>query len=435
MYEEYDTDDGLSIIELSKVFFGISRKRRIQFAIVCASVAVIVFVILHFAYNYRNTLYTAEFDYEIPSLIDTKSEDGVVTSTNYLDGTPFNINSVVTMNNLNRTKNSNAEFQDIDVEEIFLESEISASKNSDKDYPYTVSINKKYFSSEEQAKKFFTELINYPIVVSESLVKSINNSAYLLQAQRTDISFDDAINNLIYQSDYIISTYDTLIKNSPEVYVYYDGKMVKFNELKNISSSRIDALGLSLLLSQVEDNHYVRNKDNADVQKKLQLKYANLQSEKKKLDSIVANYKDMMSNISVLNEEQFTEFIKAVERKAVVDYQVGVYAGYTGPDATDSPETEVAIEDAIEELTEITNILTAAQKRAYSGSASTVYYSTNKVVSETGNINLIISLVGSLIIGILVSGIVNIVLDLSKYKSMRKDANNNDKKELEPKTE
>ena len=435
MYEEYETDDGLSIIELIKIFFGISRKRRIQFAIVCASVAIIIFVVLHFAYNYRNTSYTAEFDYEIPSLIDTTTEDGVVTGTNYLDGTPFNINSVVTMTNLSRTKNASPDFANIDIEKIYEESEISASKNSGKDYPYTVSIKKKYFSSEEQAKKFFAELINYPIVFSETLVKSINNSAYLVQAQQSDISFDDAINNLIYQSDYIISTYDTLIKNSPEVYVYYDGKMVKFNELKNISSSRIDALGLSLLLSQVEDNHYVRNKDNADVQKKLQLKYANLQSEKKKLDSIVANYKDMMSNISVLNEEQFTEFIKAVERKAVVDYQVGVYAGYTGPDATDSPETEVAIEDAIEELTEITNILTAAQKRAYSGSASTVYYSTNKVVSKTGNISVYISIIAAIVIGIVVAGIVNCVFDLSKYKSMKNDANNKDQNELEPKTE
>ncbi|MCR4897646.1 MAG: hypothetical protein K5892_00315, partial [Acholeplasmatales bacterium] len=84
---------------------------------------------------------------------------------------------------------------------------------------------------------------------------------------------------------------------------------------------------------------------------------------------------------------------------------------------------------------EITNILTAAQKRAYSGSASTVYYSTNKVVSKTGNISVYISIIAAIVIGIVVAGIVNCVFDLSKYKNMKNDANNKDQNELEPKTE
>lgn len=424
MYDDFEMNDGLSIIEVLKVSFGINKKRKINFAIISSSIAIVVFIFLFFVYNYAKTSYTAEFDYVIPSLIETTTEEGVVTNVSYLDGTPFNINGVVTLSNLQRVKESNEDFKNIDVEKIYKESEISASKLEDMEYPYTISIKKKYFESEEQARDFFAELIRYPLIVSQDLVNSTNNNAYLTQARKSDISLDEVINNLIYQADYIISTYDALIEESPDVYVQYNG-LVKFNELKNLASSRIDSLGLTLLLSEVESNHYVRNLSDPNVQAELNTKYSNLKAEAEKLDSIVTNYKNMMSNISVINEEQFTEFIKAVDRKAIVDYQVHVYEGYCGPDAKESDEVEVKLKKAIDELQSITNILTLAQKGVYSSSASTVYYSTNKVVTPTSNINVFIAIIIGIVVGVIVAGVVNCILDVSNYKTAKYGNNEN----------
>lgn len=422
MYEDYETDDGISIPELIKVSFGINKKRRIFFGICSLSIAIVLAILLQFVYNGLQTSYSSSFDYQIPSLIVTTTEEGIVTNVTYLDGTPFNINSVVTLSNLNRAKSTSQEFSNIDVDQIYNESKISASKKEDDPYPYTISINKKYFEDEEQAKKFFEELIKYPLIFSHDLVESTNNSAYLVQARREGASLDEEINNLIYQSEYIIDTYEKLIEDSPEVYVNYNGQLVKFNELKNISKSRIDALGLTLLLSEVESNSYVRNLNDPKVQEQIATKYNNLKAEAQKLESVVNNYKAMLSNISVINENQFSEFIKAVDRKAVVDNQVLVYEGYNDPTkAKDSSETEIEEElvNAINELESITNILTSAQKSAYSDAASAVYYSTNKVVSKTGNLNIFLVLAISAVAGIFISSIVNLIVSLGTYKKSK----------------
>lgn len=428
MYEDFETDDGLSILELIRLSFGINKKRRTFFGICSLSIAIVLILILQFVYNGTQTSYSSSFDYQIPSLIVTTTEEGLVTNVTYLDGTPFNINSVVTLSNLKRAKNSSDEFKSIDVDEIYNESEVSASKNEEAPYPFTISIKKKYFEDEEQAKKFFEELIRYPLIFSHNLVESTNNSAYLVQARKEGASLDEEINNLIYQSEYIIDTYEKLAEDSPDVYVTYNGQLVKFNELKNISKSRIDSLGLTLLLSEVESNSYVRNLSDPKVKEAISIKYENLKAEASKLQNVVDNYKSMLENISVINENQFTEFIKAVDRKAVVDNQVKVYEGYNDPTkAKDSSETGIEDEliQAIDELESITNILTSAQKRAYSDAASAVYYETNKVVSKTGNLNIFLVIAISIVAGILISSVINIIISIGAYKNAKANKLNN----------
>ncbi|MBR6289654.1 MAG: hypothetical protein IKR19_09990, partial [Acholeplasmatales bacterium] len=183
MYEyDYVEDEGLSLLDLIKVSFGTNKKSRIRFGIVLLAMAVITYLAIGVIYNGRKADYTANFQYQIPSLIEKENNEGVVSSVSYLDGTPFNVNSLTTLSHLKAVKESNSEFSNIDVETMYENTHIKATFTGTGAYQYTISARERYFSNVAQAKKFFSALIQLPMTVTSNLVESIDNSLYLNQA-------------------------------------------------------------------------------------------------------------------------------------------------------------------------------------------------------------------------------------------------------------
>ena len=418
MYEyDYVEDEGLSLLDLIKVSFGTNKKSRIRFGIVLLAMAVITYLAIGVIYNGRKADYTANFQYQIPSLIEKENNDGVVSSVSYLDGTPFNVNSLITLSHLKEVKDSNPEFENIDVETMYEKTHIKASYNSSNEYQYSISARERYFSNKEQARKFINALLQLPLTVSSKLVDSIDNSVFINQATEAGNSLVYEVNTLINQATYITETYETLVttmalENKTKVSI--DGNVVEISALKVDANNKLQDLSISLYLTEVESKHYVRNYSSQEVKDELTTTYNNYVAESTELQKKIDNYNSMIQAGTMLNAN-FENYVKCMDRKIIVDHQVEVYEGFVNH-GVESAEFEARLANAVSTLRSITDDLTKVQKSIYKGDSNAIYFAKNNIVEETGDINIFIVIVAALVLGVIVAAIVNLIMGYSKFK-------------------
>ncbi|MBQ6782387.1 MAG: hypothetical protein IJP63_00085 [Acholeplasmatales bacterium] len=418
MYDyDYEYEDGLSLLDLMKVSFGTNKKARIRFGIVLLAMAVITYLAIGVIYNGRKVDYTANFQYQIPSLIEKENNEGVVSSVSYLDGTPFNVNSLTTLSHLKEVKDSNPEFSNIDVETMYEKTHIKASYNSSNEYQYSISARERYFSSEGQAKKFINALLQLPLTVSSKLVDSIDNSVFINQATEAGNSLVYEINTLINQATYITETYETLVatmalENKTKVSI--DGNVVEISALKVDADNKLQDLSISLYLTEVESKHYVRNYSSQEVKDELTTIYNNYLAESSELQKKIDNYNSMIQAGAILNAN-YENYVKCMDRKIIVDHQVEVYEGFVNH-GVESAEFEARLANAVSTLRSITDDLTKVQKSIYKDSSNAIYFAKNNIVEETGDINIFIVIVAALVLGVIVAAIVNLIMGYSKFK-------------------
>ena len=417
MYEyDYNEEDGISLLDLLKVSIGTTRKAKIRFLIVLVVVTLIAYFAVDIFYNSKRINYTANFQYQIPSLIE-KENNGVVTDVSYLDGTPFNVNSLTTLSRLKEVKASDPDFSSIDVEKMYETTQITATFTGTGEYQYSITASEKYFSNEAQAKKFINVLIQLPLTITSKLVESVDNSLYLKQATIEGNTLPTEINDLIDQASHISKTYSTLVNNGNKTKVIIDDKLVDISDLKAIAEAKIESLNLNLYLKEVEANHYVRNYSDQKIKDKLNDIYNNYVAEASELQKKIDNYNAMIQAGTMLNAN-YENYIKCMDRKVVVDYQVEVYEGFVNH-GVESQAFEDKLANVVSTLREITDELTSVQKATYQDDSNAIYYANNNVVQKTGGINVLIIIAGSFVFGLVVAAIVNLVLGYSKYKEQK----------------
>lgn len=430
MYEfDYVEEEGMSLIDIIKVSFGTNKKARIRFGIVLLGVMLLTYLAIGVIYNGRKADYTANFQYQIPSLIETKKNDGV-TTVSYLDGTPFNVNSLTTLSHLKEVKDSDPEFANIDVETMYEKTHIKASYNSSNEYQYSISARERYFSNKEQAKKFINALLQLPLTVSSKLVDSIDNSVFINQAIETDNSLIYEINTLINQATYITETYETLVttmalENKTKVSI--DGNVVEISALKVDADNKLQDLSISLYLTEVESKHYIRNYSSQEVKDELTTTYNNYVAESTELQKKIDNYNSMIQAGTMLNAN-YENYVKCMDRKIIVDHQVEVYEGFVNH-GVESAEFEARLANAVSTLRSITDDLTKVQKSIYKGDSNAIYFAKNNIVEETGDINIFVIILAAFVLGVLASSIVNLAYGYSSYKLEKINKKENNKTE------
>ncbi len=433
MYEDdFEDEDGLSLLDIIKISIGRNKIAKIRFCIITISLIVITYLAVGVFYNNYKTNYIASFQYQIPSMIQKENEDGIITSVSYLDGTPFNVNSLVTLENLRNVKKSNDDFSNIDVEKMFDNTDVTASFSGTGDYQYLLSIKKSYFKDANQAKLFFASIINLPLDNSKTLVKSTNNSLYLEHAVSDGLSLTEEIDNLINQANHITNTYNNLVTTASQYGKYkvmLDGKLIDINEMKVVAQSKIDVLHLDLYINEVESNHYVRNLSDQKVRDKIQETYNNLVAAQAELDQKINNYNSMIQAGTMLNAN-YNNYIYCMDKKVEVDYNVEVYKGYLD-NGIESPEFEAKLNEIVNILRDITEELTFVQKEIYQEELNTIFYEYNSVVTEAGKLSSIIVIAVSVVVGLVIAAIVNLVLGYSKYKNEKNISKSNQKENLE----
>ena len=428
MYEDDYEDDGISLLDLIKISIGRNIIAKIRLGIITVAVILLSYFFIGVFYNNSKINYTADFQYQIPSLIQKENKDGIVSSVSYLDGTPFNVNSLVSLENLKNVKESSNNFSNIDVDKMFDNTDITASFNGSLEYQYSVSIKKKYFKNDAQAKAFVNTLVSLPLVNSKELVESTNNMLYLDHATSEGMTLTNEIKNLINQANHISNTYNSLVSTASQygkTKVLIDNKLVDINELKVVAQSKIDTLSISLYLNEVESNHYVRNYSDPEIRDDIQNTYNNLVAEQAELEQKINNYNSMIQAGTMLNAN-YANYIYCMDRKVEVDYNVEVYKGYIDY-GIESPEFEAKLSKVVTVLREITEEMTEVQKEIYQEDLNTIFYQYNSVVTETGRIKTLIILVIGTIAGLVLGALINLVLGYNHYMNEK----NTDSKKIE----
>ncbi len=426
MYEDdFNDPESLSVLDFVKISFGTDKFKRIRFGIVAVFVMILAYLAVGVFYNNRKANYTSDFKYQIPSLIQKKNTDGDIVSVSYLDGSPFNANSLITLENLNNVKKTNDEFSNIDVEKMFEQNDVSIEFDGKEEYQYSLSIKEKYFKNEEQAKIFFDSLVSLPLNETAELVESTNNSFYLKQAINRDLTFIQEIKYLITQADYIINSYNTLINNmNSSDYQYVKNKVVVNGDdltelivLKNDAQSKIDNLRLNELIIEAQDRHYVRDYSKQEIKNKILNIYQNLLAEQQELQAKIDNYNTMIQSGTMLNAN-YNNYVYCLDRKVEVDKDVLVYKGYID-NGVESLDFEKKLENIVTTLNEITNEFTAVQKDTYQEKYNVVFYKNNSKIVETGHVRTLIAIAVAFVAGLVFAAIINIILGYSKYKTMK----------------
>lgn len=136
-------EDGLSLMDIWELIL----KKKIIGYIVFGVVTIVSLVLIIFAYNPLQTKYEAEFDYNWIGIKNNKYANGVV----------FNYYDIVSLDGLKKVKDSNANYQNIEVEDLAENIKIEVEEDR-----YFIRASGIYFKNDTQAKSFLEDLIYLP---------------------------------------------------------------------------------------------------------------------------------------------------------------------------------------------------------------------------------------------------------------------------------
>ena len=190
---------------------------RLKWWVIGASVvgAVLGFVSFQFILNPRKQNLSASFIY---TNMPAESDD--LGTYKFVDGTVFNINDLVSYNNIKAVKASKEEYAAVDVDEIYNNNALSISTETvTKTEKETTTILYSYFTMNGKAnvfpnvdiaKSFMFDLINYPKTISENAVENFQVASFLSSSEFDAASFDQQVSELSKQYKVIKNTYGEL---------------------------------------------------------------------------------------------------------------------------------------------------------------------------------------------------------------------------------
>ncbi len=439
MENEYYEEDGVSLGQIFKVMF----LRWKLLLIITASIFVVGLLGTQLIYNRMKTKYVSTIDY-----VNVVGE----TDGTYINNSIFNYRDIIKLDNLTKVKNSNESFSSIDVEKISKNEEITLTKTYDESsklYTYSISIRTKFFKDSDQAKEFLYEVLNTPVSNLISIYETSDNKSYL-SAYTDSNYYEIQIEALYNELNLIDNKYTELLKIYPESSI----------EGKNVSEYQV-----------LFQNKYGQTVEKNNENNKTVVKYKVIEDLKNELSA--NNYvKDFDKNEAALLNEKAALQKQYDENEALIAAQEGRIEKYNGSliiDNSKSSEALVPFTTEISKLTaenekiqfeidvidakiaaqggsqaEITAFETklnnlynslATSANEYTNVSSNVvknYSKTeyvNKAIESTGGLGLIISALLSLIAGLVVACVVNLIIDREKLQPGYFDKENNSKKE------
>ena len=211
--------------------FAVIKKRLIFIIAIAVVAALVAGLLTGFVFNAGKDTYTLSFDLKSPS------GEGSLP-----DGTAFSVQNLVYSGNLQRVKDSNEMFSGLDIG-ILSSGDITITDNraveGEEERPaadarYTITAKESCFDSYEQADEFMH-------AVAESFFKFLK----LEQSYTLAPDYDERINVLRSQYNYVLSVYDGLIATRAYADFEVDGYTVEQHRAQAAGdiSTRLTALG------------------------------------------------------------------------------------------------------------------------------------------------------------------------------------------------
>jgi len=415
--EEFEQEDGISLIDIFKVMFG----RKLLLLIITAIVGIIGTIGILFIYNNSKQNYTTSFSFSDVNLVEGK----------YVDGAAFNYDSIVTKDNLLSVKDSDPEFKSINVDKMIEDNGINIVHNSDENasYKYTITTKKKYYSGANQAKKYIDALV--------SSVTKTNSEKVEYLSYDTNLSLYDKSSTLDLKVLYLKKQYELLTNQYKDLTTKY-GNYVVSSEKKSItvyeqefkSAFYLTEYSTDLLYSNLINNVYSLNY--AQNEKNFESQYNNYvllyEANEKKIEELKQAISSIVASATVKNQDaiDLSEYnkalVEAINENASYEDMIKYYGNLLGkiepadPDykekATDAESQEYLnkLNAAKNELAKYTNILKKINIEVLTDN-NNIYYQNTNIIIVSGGIKTVIAVVLSVALGFVVGCVVNLVLD------------------------
>lgn len=408
-----EEERGVSIGEIFKVIF-----KRLWWVIGVTAAFMLVFVLLiQFWYNKNNRNYVVNYNISFPN-----SGTGY-----YPDGTAFRLSDLVTPKTLNEIKASDERFASIDVEEMYVNDDITIEvvdpSTTTKQEPSYISLQMsvKYFTDTKQAAAFIRAVAEYPINHAMDL---INQADHLVNLKAFDNSktYGEQLAYLQAQLGYVDAKYSSLISLYGQ---YYSVNGVTLAEYKMLLNKVFDSTDYANLVNELNTRYYVKDKDRFRQNYETEIEALNKEKRHNltKIENLEeARDKVYQSGSTATDVETFNaQIVSLVNRNSQIDIELEeIQEKLDRLDAIDTQaqtDFENKLQAVYDDLKEQTEIYEDIRVAVYE-EKSVITYKSNKI-KVSGGLNIIIAAALGAIIGFVGVGAVICIIDMPKYLKAR----------------
>ena len=442
--ENYMQDDALTLGDIFNALFC----KRIIMLVITFVITVFGVLYISLAIDRPREVYTAEFHLNAINLENA----GV-----YIDGSKFDYRDIISLENLNKAKDSDSKFLKINtnalatgginierVEKIETEKNQQDEKVEGKESFYKITLKRTAISDIGLAREYVKSLVN--LIVKENITKTetmdyTSNLASYDSSNRYDTQIGylrNQFNLIISGYDNLISNYGNVISNNKNLTNYSKAVQVYFNDYTFANlESELEQYGYIKDYNQNGRVYYTAVNNNVDSYKvnKLKLqqliverdeildKYANMQStiENTGLDSIYNQIAELNKSLEDIRhsirvnlrrvashytqdelKEEFAEALSILELNDVSKI-------YSDNSRGDEETFKANLSRFRDKLTEFTDEFKVVSKDVVS-TYSTEYYNNSSVVELSGGLGFVKATLISFVIGFVVACIVNLIL-------------------------
>lgn len=422
MYEEKD-EECISLLDLFKVAFG----RKMLLLIITLSITLVGILFVKFYYNKNKQQYYVNYEYVLPGIEEGK----------YIDDSKFNYQMLISPSSLNKVKESNVEFKNINIDKLVDNDGIQVicditrneTTNEVTDMKFKLVANVKCFKNGSQANKFIHAVADQPYTKTLLLLDTIKYDA-LLDSYNISNVYDTKADCLVKQYELLQAQYEDLIEKYGDV-ATSDGKKLSdwYNELIIYFSEN----NVGGLLPEIREKGYVKDYANyiAELQNQKQKFTSDIAFNQGKIDSLIGVVNSLNSNITTPDMAIYNEIIAelAIENVELQRKLNTVQNQIDNGESVDET-TLKAFEEKMAKyntaLVKYTNDYKAVLKDVVTNGSYVSYK--NNTIKVQGGIRLLIAGPTLLILGCFVGCIVNICLDhkkLSKKEETKETVENN----------
>lgn len=396
-------EKGISLSEIINIIW----KRKILVGTIFIAITAVLLIFVCAYYNPNNATYSSEYQYSFPGFDELK----------YPDGTTFDYHCIETKEVLNEIKESNSKYSSVDVDKIINKNgieltveyeelanfkEIETGNTIEEVYVshYLIKIKSFCFKNKDIANDFISELINYPINKSIEIVNNLNFDSYI-KSSKENISYETQIEMLNNQLTYLVNSYNSLIDKYGNVKI----NDKSCNDAKASIEAYISNNSINDLLQEINTYGYVKNTTATE-----------LDTKKDTLNNKIAENNIAISSLTSVagsNDEILqlqNENIKLNNQISVINKKISFI---------DENKSTTLFDNKLNELTSDITIFT----NEYDEFITTTYKNNisihplnSSVIEYNGSSNVIVTVLGGIILGVIIGSITALVVEHYKKK-------------------
>ena len=451
---------GISIGDIFKKIWHAKITLGVTFVVVM----VVGVLGIQYLYSKPSEKYTAGLTYNFEG-----AEEG-----KYPNGTTFNYQSIISLDNLATIKDSNDSYKDVDINGLVQDNAISITlvpqevtsetgeNTVTKLNTFTFEASCSYFPNDTIAKSFISDLLNSQYTFAIRLYDAIDYDANLVLANSAT-TYESQITYLNAQAQYILTSYDELkelfgayayIKNPSESATTPDTISSKITDLTRYFNS----VNINALSAEATEKLYLKgsadNEDNIvqEVYNSLKSLLETYNYNQLLVDKLTKQFNELYQNNNIIisspNDLQ-TKIEQLVTSNVSIKSQITSLApkiGYTFTDYNSETNTPAQIEKTGEptyvfpdesytnkvnefslKISEYTNELKEATKYISSTYSNTTFDYPN-IIQKTGGFSIVLNLAVSFVVAVILACIVAGIkghIDMQKEKVNKEEAFNN----------